>query len=143
MSAESNKRSLLASAEAWNSGDLDGYLGICASTVVHHGLDSRGPLDAAQNRASYGATYAAFAGSQLSVEDVVADGDKLASRFRLEGIHTAPFAGIPATANRIVLDGLNLMRFVDGKVVERWTIADVAGLLHQLGARLTAPPDSQ
>ncbi len=140
MGPNDNRRALERSAAAWNAGDLDGYLRIYAPTIVHHGLDPRGPLDAAGNRASYEATFAAFDGSQLTVEAIVADGDMLSSRFRLDGIHSGSFMGIPATGATIVMHGQNMMRFDGGRVVERWTIADVATVLHQLGARFSRDP---
>ena len=139
MATAANTESLYASARCWNAGDLDGYLTIYAPTIVHHGLDPRGSLDSGGNRQNYEHTYAAFAGSTLTVEMVVADGDLLASRFRLVGVHVAEFMGIAMTGRRIDLRGQNMMRFVNGKVVERWTVADVSGLLHQLGATNRSP----
>ena len=139
MTTAENIEALHNSARCWNAGDLDGYLKIYAPTIVHHGLDPRGPLDVAGNRQNYEYTYAAFAGSTLTVEMVVADADLLASRFRLIGVQVAEFMGIATTGRPIDLRGQNMMRFVNGKVVERWTVADVSGLLHQLGATNRSP----
>jgi predicted ester cyclase len=137
VSAERNEAALRRSAEAWNAGDLDAYLEIYAPSLRHHGIDPRHPLDAVENRRSYQRSYAAFAGSTLTVDAIVADGDMLTSRFRLEGVHTGPFMGVPASGHPIRFGGMNMMRFDDGRVVERWTVADTISLLHQIGGTIT------
>ncbi len=59
-------------------------------------------------------------------------------RFDLTGEHKGEFMGVPPTERAIVLSGQTIMRFQDGRVVERWTTGDLFGLLTQLGA-LPAP----
>jgi predicted ester cyclase len=105
--------------------------------VRHHGIDARHTLDAVENRRSYQRSYAAFAGSTLTVDAVVADGEMLTSRFRLEGVHTGPFMGVPASGNPVRFGGLDMMHFVDGRVDERWTVTDTITLLHQIGGTIT------
>lgn len=58
----------------------------------------------------------------------------LSVRFRLQGEHRGEFMGLAATGSPFVMAGQTTMRFLDARVVERWTVADVYGLLVQLGA---------
>ncbi len=129
-----DKREVFAAAvDAWNGGDGDGYLALYDSSIVHHGVGPA-PLDHQANRSFYEALWTAFPGSQLAIHDTVAEGDRLAIRFDLTGEHKGEFMGVPATERGIVLTGQTIMRFRDGRVVERWTTADLFGLLAQLGA---------
>jgi len=102
-------------------------------SIQHHGLGPE-PLDAAANRAFYEGMWAAFPGAQLTIDDTVAEGDKLALRFEVSGQHEGDFRGLAATGRSFVLNGQTVMLFRDGQVVERWTTADLLGLLSQLDA---------
>lgn len=133
MSEEQNRKALVDAIDAWNKGDGEGYLALYDPKVRHHGLTPE-PLDEAANRAFYEAMWAAFPGARITLDDTVAEGDKLAGRFRLSGEHGGEFMGIPATGRPFVLNGQTMMRFEEGRVVERWTTADMLGLLVQLGA---------
>jgi predicted ester cyclase len=133
MSEAQNRAGLTAAIEAWNKEDGEGYLAIYDPSIRHHGLAPE-PFDEAGNRAFYEAMWAAFPGAQISVLDTVAEGDKLAARFTLSGEHHGEFMGIAPTGRPFVLQGQTVMRFADGRVVERWTTSDQLGLLIQLGA---------
>jgi predicted ester cyclase len=89
-------------------------------------------LDAARQ---FAATYReAFPYLQSAIEDQVAEGDKVVSRFSGSGTHlgeTEDFG--PATGNRIEITGITIDRFADGRIVEEWTSCDALGLLQQIG----------
>ena len=78
------------------------------------------------------AVRSAFDRVNVRVEDVVVDGDRIAWRWRFEGVHTGVFAGVEPTNKSVSFCGVNLQTVHDGKVVEHWTLADVAGALRQL-----------
>ena len=73
MPTAQNRAALTAAVEAWNAGDGDGYLALYDPGIVHHGLAPE-PFDAAANRGFYEALWAAVPGSQLVVDDTVAEG---------------------------------------------------------------------
>lgn len=75
----------------------------------------------------------AFPDLHLTVEDAVAEGDLVAQRIRFKGTHTGEFQGLPPTHREVSFSGLELNRFVDGKVEEHWFQMDALGLLQQLG----------
>ncbi len=91
-------------------------------------------------RRFYEAFWAAFPDARLSIDDVVAEGDKLACRFSLRATHRGELMGIPASGKPVLLPGITILRFRDGKCVERWSQADFLGLLQQIGA--VPPPGS-
>lgn len=76
---------------------------------------------------------AAFPDLRLVVEDILADGDKVAVRVTASGTHQEAFMGIPATGKQIVWTETHLCRMVNGKVVKHWVNADQLGMLQQLG----------
>ena len=132
MSAEQMKATIRAAVEAWNSGDRDGYHAMYDSSLVHHGL---GPdsLDEKGNRALYERLATAFPGCQILLDDILAEDDRVALRLHIAGEHRGEFLGVAPTGRPIRLDGQLILRFEEGRVVERWTLADVAGLMSQLG----------
>jgi predicted ester cyclase len=119
---------LIAQPEPWHKG----------SGGTARPTGSPNTYDQAGNRAFYEAMWAAFPGSQIIIDDTLAEGDQLAARFHLNGAHSGEFMGVPPTGRTFVLNGQAVLRFRDGRVVERWTTSDLLGLLIQLGA-LRAP----
>lgn len=69
----------------------------------------------------------------FTIEDQVAVGDKVASRWHARGTHTGPLGPTPPTGRVVEIDGLILDRVVDGRVVERWEQWDQSLMLQQLG----------
>jgi predicted ester cyclase len=70
----------------------------------------------------------------LTIEDTVAEADKLALRFNVSGRHDGEFMGVAPTGRPFVLNGQTVMLCRDGQVLQRWTIGNMLGLLMQLGA---------
>lgn len=75
----------------------------------------------------------AFPDAHIDIEDLLADGDKIVARIVLRGTHQGPFFGIPATGRPVVVPGIHLMRYADGKMVEHWSNSDDLGMMGQLG----------
>lgn len=76
---------------------------------------------------------AAFPDLQITVEDMIAEGDKVVARITATGTHKGEFAGIPATGKRASISVIDIVRVANGKAVERWGIEDNMGLMQQLG----------
>lgn len=75
-----------------------------------------------------------FADARITVDDQIAEGDKVASRWTGRGTHTGEIAGVPATGKDVTVTGLTISRLEGGKIVEEWTTWDTLGMLVQLGA---------
>lgn len=139
MSLETNKAVLQRAAENFNQRQTrESYFELYDPNIVLHGYQGVEP-GLASVKQFYYAFWAAFPDCQLILEDLVAEGDKLACRFVVKATHTGEFQGIPPTGKQIALPGITILRFAGDKCVERWNQADFVGLLHQLGVM----PESQ
>ena len=76
----------------------------------------------------------AFPDLELTIDDQIAEGDRVVTRFTARGTHRGELLGIPPSGNEVVVPGISIDRLVDGKSVESWTSYDVLGMLRQLGA---------
>jgi steroid delta-isomerase-like uncharacterized protein len=70
--------------------------------------------------------------ARYEVDDLVAEGDRVVVRWRLSGTHMGEFQNIPPTGRVITLKGIAIYRLEDGKLVERWVVTDLHGLLEEL-----------
>ncbi len=75
----------------------------------------------------------AFPDIHFTVDDQVAEGEKVATRWTVMGTHQAEFAGIPATGKPVRLTAINIHRVADGKIQEGWLNWDALGMMQQLG----------
>ena len=79
------------------------------------------------------AIKSAFPDVQFRAEDVLAEGDRVAARFTMKGTQRGEFMGVPATNKPIVVTGIDIVRFENGKAVEHWHEWSGMELLQQLG----------
>jgi steroid delta-isomerase-like uncharacterized protein len=70
--------------------------------------------------------------SQFAIEDVIAEGDKVAVRWTNSGRHVGDFAGIRATGKNFTIAGVDIYRMRDGKMAEHWHVVDQLTMLQQL-----------
>jgi steroid delta-isomerase-like uncharacterized protein len=75
-----------------------------------------------------------FSDVQWSLEETIAEGDKIAARFTMRGTHDGTFFDVPATGRKIEVRAMNFYRLVGGKFVEEYGQPDLLGLLQQIGA---------
>ena len=80
------------------------------------------------------ALRAGFPDLTITVEDQVAEGDMVVTRWIARGTHRGAFQGVPATGRDVVMAGTDIDRIVGGKVAECWAQVDELGLMRQLGA---------
>ena len=75
----------------------------------------------------------AFPDLVVTVEDQIAEGDRVVTRWTARGTHGGEFLGIPPTGKEFTFKGVDIVRIVDGKIVEGWDVPDLFGLMRQLG----------
>lgn len=80
------------------------------------------------------ASFDSLSNVQLTAEDMVAEDDKVATRWTIRAVHSGNFMGVAATGRELSFSGIIIDRFVDGKVVEAWENVDMLGLMRQLGS---------
>jgi steroid delta-isomerase-like uncharacterized protein len=76
--------------------------------------------------------WAAFTEQSFSIDDLIAEGDRVVWRWTMRARHTGPFLGIAATGNTVTATGISIFRVAAGRFVEHWGEQDTAGLLAQL-----------
>jgi len=75
-----------------------------------------------------------FPDIQWTLEETIAEGDKIAARFTMRGTHQGAFFGVPPTGRKIAVQAMNFYRLSDGQFVEERGQPDLLGLLQQIGA---------
>ncbi len=136
MSAEENKAVVRREMEEIfnQGGNLDAVEEIYAPEYVGH-EPTFGDIRGVEAVKQFAATYRqAFPDLQTTIEDQVAEGDKVVTRFTSRGTHqgeTEDFG--PPTGTRIEVTGITIEQFSEGKIVEDWTNWDALGLMQQLG----------
>ena len=141
-SAESDPVSLARRLYAvTTSGNVQELEALLSADVVDHGVG--GGADSEELRGSGAvredvlAFREAFPDVRITVEDAFAsedgqDGHRVAVRWRLTGTHQGAFQGIPGSGRTVTMQGIDILRIVRGKIVERWGSSDELGLLQQL-----------
>jgi steroid delta-isomerase-like uncharacterized protein len=76
---------------------------------------------------------AAFEHLNVTIEDRVAEGDKVVARFTARGVHKGSFMSLPATGKPITMSGIEIFRIKDSRIVELWGEVNLLGLMQQLG----------
>ena len=89
----------------------------------------RDSLKAAQQRVTQG-----LSDVSMAVEDVIAEGDRVAVRLTAHGRHEGEFMGMPGSGREYTISEIHVFRIVDGRVAEHWRDADMLGMMQQLGA---------
>ena len=70
---------------------------------------------------------------RVLIEDMIAEGDKVATRYTLEGTHEGELFGVPPTGQRLSIESITVERVSDGKIREHWRVTDELGMMQQLG----------
>ena len=135
MSTEENKAlARRVIEEMFNKGNLDVADELIAPDYVDHDPampeDVRGPEGFKEYVSAY---RSAFSDLHVEIEDQLAEGDLVATRWTGTGTHDGELAGIPPTGNRVTLPGMEIVRISDGKLVEGWEGYDSMTMMRQLG----------
>jgi steroid delta-isomerase-like uncharacterized protein len=136
MSTEQNKQHIRNWFEALNQGTaLEIIDDTYAADYVLHDPSLPEPVRGVEGiRAFMSAVVAAFPDAHYTVEDLIAEGDKVVQRCSVRGTHGGEFLGLPATGKQVAFPFMIITRFEGGKIAEEWQMLDTLGLLQQLGA---------
>ena len=133
MSTDSNIASQQAFRAAVNEGRLEAFADLVTpDSVDHDGGPGQGPGPEGY-RAFYTEMRSAFPDLHVEVEHVTAAEDDVAFAYTLTGTHSGPFQGHEPTGKSFSVRGVQISRFEDGLLAERWGSTDEAGLIKQLG----------
>jgi steroid delta-isomerase-like uncharacterized protein len=134
MSEENKRIDRRLIEEVWNRGNFSIVDEVVASDYLGH---SSTPADETHGREGYKRFYAtlreAFPDFRVTVEDQIAEGDKVVTRWTARGTHQGEFQGMSPTGKHGAITGITIDRIANGKVVECWTNADDLGMMRLLG----------
>ena len=126
--------------EVYNKGNVDFIDEVVASDYVAHDPNSpEGTGGGADGAKRFVETYrGALPDLRMTVEDLIAEGDKVVMRWTARGTHQGVLMGILPSGNRVEVTGISVDRIEGGKLVEGWCNCDALGMMQQIGAVPTA-----
>ncbi len=140
MGVEENKATVqMFYDEVLNRGNLDVIDKMTAENYVDHTAPPGMPPGREGEKQWFTMLRAAFPDGQTTIDDIIAEGDKVAVRATMTGTHQGDFMGIPATGKQVTISGIDVTRFHEGQSVEHWGQWDMAALMQQLGVAPLPP----
>ena len=133
----SNKATFRRFQDAANTGDAE-QISKTIDEIVEPDVLIRTPLPVEATGAQalkevFARLHRAFPDLRITVEDVIAEGDKVAARNSVTGTHRGEYMGLPPTGKAITYNEIFIFRFAGGRIAETWGVVDVLSLMRQLG----------
>ncbi|HEY1286821.1 MAG TPA: ester cyclase [Burkholderiales bacterium] len=113
----------------WNMALVDEVL---SPQFVSHDWPQGGPTGPRMFRDFYSAIRSALPDARYQVDDLIAEGDRVVVRWQLLGTHKGDFRGIAPSGRPIALKGIAIYRVQGGRLMERWVVSDLHGLLEEI-----------
>lgn len=130
----SNEAIAREAVDAFNRGDSDAADRLFAAGYVDHDPSRAGlPPGPEGVRQAWSMMRSAFPDLQVEIEDVIAEGDRVAVRGAIHGTHRGELMRIPPTGKRVTVSLIDINRIENGKLAERWGQSDMLGMMQQLG----------
>ncbi|MDQ4013355.1 MAG: ester cyclase [Thermoproteota archaeon] len=138
---EQNKQVVRQVFEFYNQQDIEKVQKLFSPKHIFH-FPGAPPMDWNSHKQFIVGLSKAFPDLHFKVEDILAEGDKVAYRLTVSGTHKGEFQGIPPTNKKVSFTSTGISNIVDGKVAEDWVDADTMGLMQQIGAIPSSAPSS-
>jgi predicted ester cyclase len=116
--------------DVWGKHDLDAIDRYITDDYVQHSRHAAPGRDGVKS--FFRGLWVAFSEQTYSIDDVIAEGDKVMWRWTVRARHTGPLYGIAATGKAVTVTGISIVRIAGGRFVEHWGEQDTAGLMQQL-----------
>jgi steroid delta-isomerase-like uncharacterized protein len=135
MSAEENKEIVRQFWGVWEEGNLGLVDELVGLDYVNHspGMPNQ-PEGPEGIKAVVSMFRAGMPDLRVVIEDVIAEGDKVMMRYRIEGTHEGELFGVPPTGRRVSIESITVERVSGGKIREHWRVTDTLDMMQQLGA---------
>ena len=128
---------MLRAIEEWNRGSNEFFMDNAVPDYSYYSPSGKPkPMSREETDENIKTLWKGFPDLSFTIEEVVAEGDKLTTRFSFTGTHQGEFMGIPATGNRVEVSGLIISLIKNGKFVEDREETDILGMMTQLGMEL-------
>jgi steroid delta-isomerase-like uncharacterized protein len=131
---EENKALVRRCIEEVDKGNWAIFDELLVRDYVYHQPGRPKPLTREESEQFMRSVRAAFPDGRVTIEDMIAEGDKVVTRYTSCGTHKGEFMGIPATGKKVALTGIVISRIAKGKIAEEWEEFDALGFMVQLGA---------
>jgi steroid delta-isomerase-like uncharacterized protein len=134
---DANKATVRRFHDAANTGDLE-LLSSTIDELVEPDATIRTPLPigatgAQALREVFARLHGVFPDLRITIEDLIAEGDKVVSRNTVTGTHRGDFMGHPGTGRSVTYNEIFIFRFAGGRVAETWGVVDVLSQMRQIG----------
>ncbi|HXD10228.1 MAG TPA: ester cyclase [Anaerolineales bacterium] len=133
MSIEEHKKIVRRYQEIYNRNDLDALSEVVSEDLLTPKIMPGIPTGIEGAKAAHRIMLTGFPDYQTVIDDLFAEGDKVAARITMSGTNTGSFMGIPPTGKYVSFTGIYIARIANGKIVEHWGEEDGVSLLQQLG----------
>ncbi|QND15289.1 ester cyclase [Rhizobium leguminosarum bv. trifolii] len=135
MAVERNKMAMRRFVEFINTASEQLAAELIASEAIFHVPGRQEPLRGPDGYLEIiGMMRGGFPDIQWTLEEIIAEDDKIAARFTMRGTHQGPFLGVEPTGKSITVQAMNFYRLADGKFIEERGQPDLLSLLQQIGA---------
>jgi steroid delta-isomerase-like uncharacterized protein len=136
VSIESNKNIVRRYQEAYNTANYEALAEVVAADVHTPNVVSGMPAGLEGAITVHQTTLLGMPDYLTTIEDLIAEGDKVVARVTITGTHTGDFWGVPPTGRRVNLTAIYIVRITGGKIVEHWGEEDGMKVFRQLGFKL-------
>jgi steroid delta-isomerase-like uncharacterized protein len=119
--------------EVWGKGDFEAERELLSANVIDHNPIPAFGTGFEGHHQVLAMFQNAFDG-QVTLEDVIAEGDRVVDRWTFHGTHRGELFGIPATGKQVTFTGIDISRIENGQIVEFWHQEDIMSLMQQIGA---------
>ncbi len=119
--------------EVQNQKNWDAFDELNAEDFVNLSAPPGVPSDREGGKMFLGAFLSAFPDCHVTIDDMIAEGDRVATKKTFTGTHTAELNGIPPTGKQVSITYVDILRLRDGKIIEHWLSMDQMSFMQQLG----------
>ncbi len=119
--------------EVFVAGRMDAVDELVAPDFVPHSWPGTGPGTDELKRAMK-RVFAGLSDVRMTIDDMIAEGDRVAVRLTAHAVQSGEFMGMPASGKAYTIPEVHIFRVHDGKIAEHWGQADLLGMMRQLGA---------
>ncbi|MBI4285223.1 MAG: ester cyclase [Chloroflexi bacterium] len=125
--------------EILNKKNLAAIDELVSPDFIDHAVPPGAPQGISGARQSLGMWIGAFPDLHVTVQDLIADGDRVAVRLAFNGTHKGEIMGIAPTGKKVAAEGIEVERIANGKYAERWEVFDMLSVMQQLGVVPSGP----
>jgi steroid delta-isomerase-like uncharacterized protein len=122
--------------DGWRPATVEKYF---APSYRRHLTATSTPLTREEQRQRASRLRAAFPDAEVTLEDIFAEGDRVAHRLTIRGTHTGEFLGVPASGRSVAVSFIAIVRIADGQLVEEWGGLDQPDLIRQMRGSPSVP----